>query len=186
MTTEPRMRIGVSWALVCASVAMLFTLLIVEYAKGSDFRKAAQWHKVHGSMIVVDGHKLSLPQDWWGRDPSTDGKQVVVKASRSLLKTWQSGIIVGRKGPNEIEADEAGIRKTLEIMIGIENQGKQTPRSSLVVVNAVSTKIYCKRTMIVEPMVELRCDVIGAPTLFTSVGLPNTEEEIEGIISTYD
>jgi hypothetical protein len=86
----------------------------------------------------------------------------------------------------ESKLDEDGIRKHLEMFISSENQGKQTALSSLVVVRAVSTNIYCKKAIILEPEVELRCDVIGAPILFTSVGLPNTEKEIEAIISTFD
>lgn len=186
MTTEPQSRRWIAWTLGCVVAALVVTLLWVEYAKRSDFRKAADWHKVHGNVILVDGHKLSLPQDWWEKDPPADGKQVIVKASRSLLKTWQSGIIVDRKGPNEIKADEDAVRKTLGMMIETDNRGKQTPTSSLVVVKAVSTKIYCKKTVIVDPIVEYRCDVIGSPTLITSVGLPNTDKEIEGIISTFE
>jgi hypothetical protein len=72
------------------------------------------------------------------------------------------------------------------MQIGVYNQGKQAPTSSLVVVVAVSTKVYCREAMIVEPMVELRCDVVGAPALITSIGLPKTEKEIEGIISTFE
>jgi hypothetical protein len=95
-------------------------------------------------------------------------------------------MVVGRKGPNERQMDEDGSRKHLEMFIEIENQGKRTPISSLVVVRAVSTKIYCKKSMIAEPIVELRCDVVGAPTLITSAGLPNTEKDVEGIISTFE
>ena len=165
---------------------MVVALLIAEYAKRSDFREASEGHKVHGNVILVDGHKLTLPQDWWERDPPTDGKHVVVKAFRSLLKTWQTGIIVDRKGANESKSDEDEIRGHLEMFIKAENQGKQVPLSSLVVVRAVSTNIYCKRAVVVEPMVELRCDVAGAPTLITSVGLANTEKEVEEIISTFE
>jgi len=187
MTTEPRKQHWVSWAaLASAAATLVVILLFVEHAKSSDFRKAAEWHKVHGNVIVVDGHKLTLPQDWWEKDPPEGGNRVVVKATRSLLKAWQARIILGRKGPNEAEEDEDGIRKHLEMFIEIENKGKQTPISSLVVVNAASTKIYCKKAVIVEPMVELRCDVVGAPTLITSVGLPNTVEGVERIISTFE
>jgi hypothetical protein len=186
MTTDPQTRSWVNWTIACAAAALVVLILSIQYARGSDFRKAAEWHKVHGDVILLDGHKLHLPQDWWERDPPTDEKRVVVKASKSLLEMRQTGIVVGRKGPNEMKADENGIRKSLEVMIEVENHGKQTPISSLVVLKAVSTKIYCKRATIVEPMVELRCDVVGAPTLITSVGLPNTEKDIEGIVATFE
>lgn len=186
MNTEPRIRNWVSWTLACAAAALVVTLLAVEYAKGVDFRKAAEWHRIHGNVILVDGHKLSLPQDWWEKYPLAGGKRVVVKASRSLLKTWQTGIIVDRKGASESTLNEDEIRKHLEMFIKVENQGKQAPMSSLVVVRAVSTNIYCRKAMIVEPVVELRCDVAGAPTLITSVGLADTEKEVEGIISTFE
>jgi hypothetical protein len=76
MNTEPRIRNWASWTIVCPAAALVVTLLVVEYAKDSDFRKAAEWHKVHGNLILVDGHKLSLPQDWWEKYPPADGKQV--------------------------------------------------------------------------------------------------------------
>jgi hypothetical protein len=186
MTTEPRIKRLASLALASVAAALVVILLTVEHAKNSDFRKAAEWHKVHGDVIAVDGHKLTLPKDWWEKDPQGGGQRVVLKATRSLLKTWQTGIILARKGPNEAEEDEDGIRKHLETFIEIENKGKQTPISSLVVLNAASTRIYCKNAVIVEPMVELRCDVVGAPTLITSIGLPNTVEDVERIISTFE
>jgi hypothetical protein len=175
----------IRWILVSAAIAMMLVLLILEVAKRSDFRKAAQWHKAHGDVLHFDGHELSLPRDWWERDYPTDGKRVLVKASRSLLKIWQTGIVIDQRGPNEINANEADIRKTLERMIRADNQGRQAPISSLVVLSSASTRIYCKKAMIVEPMIELRCDVIGTPTLITSVGTPDSVEDIEGILSTF-
>jgi hypothetical protein len=167
-------------------VATLVSLLVVQYTRRSDFRKATQWHRVHGDLILVDGHKLSLPQDWWEEDSPEAGRHVIVKASRSLTKTWQTGISFVRKGPSEAEADEDRIRKNLERFIEVENKGNPRHTSSLVVLNGVSTRIYCKKTIVVEPLFELRCDVVGAPTLIRSVGLPNTLKDVEGIISTFD
>lgn len=161
MTTESQRRIWISRTLAGATAAVVVVFLLIEFARGSDYRKATEWHRVRGNVIQVNGHKLSLPQDWWERDSSAGGKRLFVKASRSLLKTWQTGIIIDRKGPNEIKADEATTRKTLEMMIRVGNQGKQTPISSLVVVKAASTKIYCLKSIIVEPMIELRCDWSG-------------------------
>lgn len=178
-------RQGIRWTFAFAAIATMLVLLMLEVAKRSDFRKAAQWHRAHGEVLHFDGHELSLPQDWWERDYPTDRKRVLVKASRSLLKTWQTGIVLDHKGPNEINANEAEIRKTLEMMIRVDNQGRQAPISSIVVLSSASTRIYRKKAMIVEPMIELRCDVIGASTLITSVGTPDSVEEIEGIISTF-
>jgi hypothetical protein len=175
----------IRWTLACAAMAMVLVSLMLEVAKRSDFRKAARWHKAHGDVLHFDGHELSLPQNWWEKDSPTDNKRVLVKASRSLLKIWQTGMVLEQKGPNESKANEADVRKSLEMLIRVDNQGRQAPISSLVVLSTASTRIYCKRAIIVEPMIELRCNVIGEPTLITSVGTPDSVEEIEGIISTF-
>jgi hypothetical protein len=52
----------VFFVLVTGVFAMAMgAFLLVEYAKSSDLRKAAEWHKVHGDVIIVDGHRLRLP-----------------------------------------------------------------------------------------------------------------------------
>lgn len=102
------------------------------------------------------------------------------------MKTWQAGIIVDQKGPEESHADEDRIRKTIDLLIESENRGSQHPISSMVILRAVSTNIYCKKTLIAGQNVELRCDVVGAPIVIKSICPPGTEKEIERILSTFD
>ena len=172
----------------CLSVAVLVVVVLcVDYNRNSEFRAAAAWHKIHGNTILVDGHKLSLPQDWWGKDEQEGGKYLFVMASRDLTHVSQSGIIIDRKGIEESKASEDEIRKTLESFVQSDKKaGNNIIVSSLVVIKAVSTNIYCLRRSLDGKNIELRCDVAGAPIAILSIGPPSTVKEIEAIISTFD
>ena len=173
-------------AVIGCLVASVSIFLSVDYAKNSDFRKAAEWHKIHGNVILVEGHKLNVPEGWWEENEIGNGKYAITKASRSLSKIYSSGIIFDRKGPNESKAGEAQIRKTLESFVESEKKGTPGPVSSLIVVRAKSTNIYCLQSSVLDRSVVLRCNVVGTPIVISSVGPPSTEKEIESILSTFE
>lgn len=175
----------VLWLFACAA-ALVMTLLTVDYAKSSELRKAAEWHRVHGNVIIVDGHRISLPQDWWEKDEHEGGKHVIVKASVSLTKMSSTGIILDRKGVEESKRSEEEIRKTLESFVDSDKRGNGVTQSSLVVVRAAATNIYCLKTLLGGKEIELRCDVVDAPIVIKSIGPPDTEKEIEAILSTFE
>lgn len=172
----------------CGLIAVLIIVsIVINYDRNSEFRTATAWHKAHGNAFHIDGHKLSLPENWWEKGAGEGGKSFAVKASRDLTHISQSGITVDQKGPEEGKRSEEEIRKTLESFVDNDKKkGNSLTESSLIVVNAVSTKMYCLRTLLERKDVELRCDVIGAPIVIKSIGPPETEKEIESILSTFD
>jgi len=180
-----RVRSWALWVFVCAGAALV-ALLFIEYAERSDFRKAAEWHKMHGNLALVDGHKLSLPEDWWEKDEPEGEKRIFIKASRSLTKVSSTGIVLDRRGLEESKAGEGQIIKNMESFMENEKKGNHGPISTMIVVRAVSTNIYCTQTLIIEQDVKLRCEVVGAPILLSSVGPPSTEKEVESILSTFE
>ncbi len=172
---------------ICVFVAaLIIVFLLVDYARNSEFRTADAWHKAHGNIVLVGGHKLSLLQDWWEKSEDDGGKFLVVKASSDLTHISQSGITVDRKGVEESKRSEDEIRKTLESFVDSDKKGNDLTQSSLVVVKAVSTNMYCLKTLLGGKDIELRCDVVGVPIIIKSIGPPETEKEIERILSTFD
>lgn len=174
--------------LSCALAAALITgLLLISYARNSEFRTAAAWHKAHGNIFLVDGHKLILPQDWWEKGEGEDGKSFAVKASRDLTHLSQSAITVDRKGVEESKRSEEEIRNSLESFVNTDKKtGNDVAQSSLVAIRATSTNMYCLKTLLEGKDVELRCDVVGAPIVIKSIGPPESEKEIESILSTFN
>ena len=160
--------------------------LFANYAETREFRQATEWHKIHGNVMFVDGHKLSLPQIWWEEDEHADGKYIAIRASKSLTKPDSNGIIFSPKGPEESKANEDDIRNNLESFVEKEKMSNYGPIPSLIVVKAVSTNIYCMRTTILEQSVELRCHTADVPFVITSEGPLNAEKEIETILSTFE
>ncbi len=185
LALSKRLRYWGLWSLICAAVLILCFWGVL-YTENREFRQAAEWHKAHGNMILIDGHKLNLPQDWWEESEDEIGKYVVAKASRNLIGTSSTGIVIERKGLEESKASENEIRKTLESFVENENRGNHAPIASMVAVQAVSTNIYCMRTLIDGENIKLRCDVVGTPIVISSVGPLGTEKEIEAIISTFE
>jgi len=172
---------------ICIVTASLITaLLFVSYVRNSEFRAAAAWHKAHGNVVFVDGHKLDLPQDWWEKSNGEGRKFLVVKASRDLTHLSQSGITVDQKGVEESRGSGKEIRKTLELFVDSDKKGNDAAQTSVVVVKAISTNMYCLRASLGRKDVELRCNVVGAPIVIQSIGPPETEKEIETILSTFN
>jgi len=182
---KPARRLVV-WICVLTA-AMIIVFLLVNYARNSEFRTAAEWHKAHGNIFLVDGHKLNLPQDWWEKGEGEDGKFFAVKASRDLTHVSQSAITVGQKGVEESKRSEEEIRNALESFVDNDKKkGNDVNQSSLVVVRAVSINMYCLKTLLEGKNLELRCNVVGATIVIKSIGPPETEKEIESILSTFD
>lgn len=168
-------------------MTLVVILLLIEYTRSSEFRTAAAWHRANGNIFFVDGHKITLPQDWWEKDERDGGRSLAVKASRDLTHISQSGITVHQKGVEESKRNEEEIRKTLESIVQNDRKnGNNLTHSSLVVVRATSTNMYCLKTFLARKELELRCNVIGAPIVLASFGPPETEHEIESILSTFD
>jgi hypothetical protein len=174
--------------LICVLAAALITVLFfINYARNSEFRTAAAWHKAHGNVFLVDGHKLVLPQDWWEKGEGQDGKLFAVKASKDLTHLSQSAITVDRKGVEESKKSEEEIRKSLESFVNNDKEtGNDVTQSSLVIVSAVSTNMYCLKTLLERKDLELRCDVVGTPIVIKSIGPPESEKEIESVLSTFN
>jgi len=175
----------VAW--ICGvAAALIIAFLFINYAKDSEFRTAAAWHKTHGNVFLFDGHKLELPQDWWEKRNGEGGKFLAVKASRDLTHRSQSGITVDHKGVEESKRSEGEIPEMLESFVDSDKKGNDPTYTSVVVVKAVSTNIYCLKTLLSRKDVELRCDVVGAPIVIKSIGPPETEKEIKTILSTFN
>lgn len=168
------------------TVALIIVVLVINYARNSEFRTAAAWHKTHGDIFLVDGHKLNLPQNWWVKSGGDGGKPFAVKASRDLTQISQSAITVDQKGAEESKRSEEEIHKSLESFVDSDKRGNDVTHTSVVVLKAVSTNMYCLKTLLGGKDVELRCDVVGAPIVIKSIGPPETETEIEAILSTFN
>ena len=174
------------WACIFAA-GLIIVLLFVNYSRNREFRAAGAWHTAHGNFFLFDGHRINLPQDWWERSEDVDGKHFAVKASRDLAHTSQCAITVDRKGVEETKRSDAEIRKTLESIVRKEKEGgAEVTQSRLVVVSASSTNMYCLRTLLERKELELRCDVVRTPIVITAIGPPESEKEIESILSTFD
>ena len=182
MTNQMRYWIG---GIVGCVIASILIVLVIRHAENNEFRQALEWHRVHGDQISIGENKLSLPQDWWEKNQSDEGKQVLVKASRRLMPSVSStAIVIERKSVSESKLDEDQISKHIQSYIEFANKGKQDPFYSMVTVKAASKNIYCRRTLDATQIIELRCDVVGAPIVISSVGPSNTESEIEAILAT--
>lgn len=169
------------------TVAVVIVVLGIDYARNGEFRTAAGWHKTHGDIFLVDGHKLNLPQDWWVKSGGEAGKSFAVKASRDLTHISKSAITIDLKGVEESKRSEEEIRKSLESFVNNDKKtGSNVTQSSLVFVSAVSTDMYCLKTFLEGQDLELRCDVVGTPIVIKSIGPPESEKEIESILSTFN
>jgi hypothetical protein len=174
------------------AVAIVITLgmlvsISVRYVQIADFRKAAAWHKTHGDILLIDGHRLRLPQDWWQQGAGQDGMPRVFKASDSISKASQTVIDFSPKGPKEWKRGGEEVRQTLEFLVAHQGRyGDETLKTSLLVVTAASTRMYCLRKLIAEDELGLRCDVVDGVFVISSAGPPDTEKEVLSILSTFD
>ena len=181
-----RNRMSVIGASIVFAIGLIAAALVI-HARSTDFIKAAAWHKAHGDALSVDGHKLNLPQDWYSEGMGAHGMPRLFKASNSITKVSQSVIDFNQKGPQESHRSGEEIRQALELMVAHDKlRTNEMPKTSLVTVTAVSTKMYCIKTLLAKEELGLRCNVVNSPLVINSAGPPETEHEILSILSSFN
>ena len=133
------------------------------------------------------GHKLELPENWGEEDVRTNGMPRVMNATREIFHTSRSVIDFDEKGIKERKRSGQEIRQTLEAIVAHSSKnGDELPRESLVEVTAVSTRIYCLKTLWSKEELGLRCNAVDGTIVIKSAGPPDTEGQVLAILSSFD
>lgn len=171
----------------CVLIAVLICLFVIaDYVRNREFRLAREWHRAHGSKFSFVGRSLTLPQDWWEKGTEDGGMPSAAKASNNLTDVGSTGITFDRKGAEEGKRSEGETRALLESFVASSQGGGGYPKTSLVVVKALSSNLYCLKTELGVEEVEMRCNAAGSPIVIKSVATPKTEKEVESILTTFE